>query len=385
MAREYRLISADSHINWSPTFWDDYIPAAFRDSAWVQRRAQVNEAALSNVRMSLAHMAGRPHEDYLDPDLDEPADPSAYEPHARLRAMDADGVDAEVLIAAPASLPTASDTSVAEQRAVAEAYNNFISEFCSVDPERLLGTATILFHNMDVALEEMRRAARLPGIRAFIFDAYPRIPYWDERYEAFWQVAEDCGLPVHLHIGAPRSDVFGVSELTTEQLSRAYTVAHQMFPRDEESNVGKKAASVAMAPIGLMEPMSILLFSGVLDRHPSVKFIFTEAGASWLIYFRQWCDQIFRKHRYWSGLSLSDCPSAFIDRQVINTFIEDTPAIELRHAVGVGNMMWSTDFPHADSTWPHSRDYVERAFVGVPPEERHQIVAGNAISVYGLR
>jgi predicted TIM-barrel fold metal-dependent hydrolase len=69
---------------------------------------------------------------------------------------------------------------------------------------------------------------------------------------------------------------------------------------------------------------------------------------------------------------------------VLNTFIHEDAAIRLRHEVGMGNMMWSTDYPHSDSTWPHSWKYIEDAFVGVPDDEKFQLLAGNAISLYHL-
>ncbi len=141
---------------------------------------------------------------------------------------------------------------------------------------------------------------------------------------------------------------------------------------------------ISLSPSGLKETMAILIYSGVLECYPNLRFVFTEAGASWLIYFKERMDTVFKRHRHWTKSPLREPPSFYVDRQCVNTFIEDTAAIRLRHEVGLKNMMWSTDYPHSDSTWPHSWKYIEEAFEGVPEDERHQIMAGTAVELYGL-
>ena len=221
------------------------------------------------------------------------------------------------------------------------------------------------FQNPELALKEMKRASRLPGIRAFLFDAFPAVNYWDEMYEPFWKIADDLGYPIHFHIGAPRSNAFTMGSLAPNQQGTAMSF-------------------ISLSPLGLSETLAIILFSGVMERHPNIKFVFTEAGVSWLIYYRDRADDTFRKHRFWTKSELKEKPSFYIDRQVLNTFIHEDAAIRLRHEVGMGNMMWSTDYPHSDSTWPHSWKYIEDAFVGVPDDEKFQLLASNAISLYHL-
>ena len=130
--------------------------------------------------------------------------------------------------------------------------------------------------------------------------------------------------------------------------------------------------------------LAILIFSGVLHRYPNLRFVFTEAGASWLIYFKERMDIVYKRHRYWTKSELPEPPSFYVDRNCANSFIEDTAAIRLRPAVGLTSLVWSTDYPHSDSTWPHSWKYIDEAFVDVPEDERRQILAGNAVELYGL-
>ena len=362
---QYQLISADSHLSLPPGFFQRYLPAPHRDHSWVKAVEGMQKKALKMAGMGLAHMAGRRFEDYQAKDISEDdIRPGAFDPAARLADMDADGVDAEVLISGGAA-PTGEDITEEFQRVVIQSYNDFLSEFCSTHPARLIGPATVPFQNLDLALQEMKRAARLPGIRAFLFEAYPQLPYWDDAYEPFWQVADELGYPIHIHIATPRSNVLSMSSLAPNKQGTAMSF-------------------ISLSPMGLSETLAILIFAGIPQRYPNLRFVFTEAGASWLAYFKERMDLVYKRHRYWTKSPLEEPPSYYVDRQCLNTFIEDTPAIRLRHEVGLGNMMWSTDYPHSDSTWPHSWKYIEEAFAGVPEAERHQLLAQNAIDLYGL-
>ena len=364
-AMDYKLVSADSHLSLPPGFFQRYLPAAYRDHDWVKTVEGMQKKALKMAGMGLAHMAGRRFEDYQAKDISEDdIRPGAFDPDARLADMDSDGVDAEVLISGGAA-PTGEGVSKDFQRAVIQAYNDFLSEFCSTNPARLVGPATVPFQNMELALKEMKRAARLPGIRAFLFDGYPQLPYWDDAYDPFWEAANDLGYPIHIHIATPRSNVLSMSSLAPNKQGTAMSF-------------------ISLAPMGLSETLAIIVFAGIPQRYPNIRFVFTEAGASWLPYFKERMDLVYKRHRYWTQSPLTEPPSFYVDRQCVNTFIEDTAAIRLRHEVGLGNLMWSTDYPHSDSTWPHSWKYIEEAFADVPDAERQQILAGNAVDLYGL-
>ena len=365
MTRDYKLVSSGSHLSLPPQFFRNYLPEQHRDHQWVQMIEGMQKQALKMAGMGLAHMAGRSFEDYKGTNIEESdIRPGEYDPDARLADMDLDGVDGEVLIAL-AGAPTGEGVDEDFQRAVIESYNNFMSEFCSTALDRLIGPAVVPFENPELGLAEMKRAAKLPGMRAFQISAFPTVPFWDEMYEPFWQVADDLGWPIHLHIATPRSATFSMESLS---------------PNEK----GTAPAFIALSPLGLSEPLSILVFSGVMQRYPNIKFVFTESGASWLPYLKERMDITYKKHRYWTHSSLQEPPSVFVNRQVLMTFIEDDTAVRIRHEVGLGNLMWSTDYPHSDSTWPHSWKYIDEAFAEVPPDERHQLVAGNAIEIYHL-
>jgi predicted TIM-barrel fold metal-dependent hydrolase len=167
---EYRLISADSHLSLPPGFFRRYLSSQYHGHQWVLGIEGMRKDALKQAGMGLAHMAGRRVEDYQEKDITEDdIRPGAFEPTARLADMDLDGVDAEVLISGGAT-PTGDDVDVALQRAVIQSYNNFLSDFCSHAPERLIGPATVPLQNLELALDEMKRAAGDSGL------PYGRLP-----------------------------------------------------------------------------------------------------------------------------------------------------------------------------------------------------------------
>ena len=183
--RDYQLVSAPAHLGLPPGFFQRYLPENYRDHDWVRMVEAGTKQSLKMAGMGLGHMAGKRYEDFKEKDITEgDIRVGEFEPTARLKDMDLDGVDAEVLISGGA-VPAGEGIDVDFQRAVIQSYNNFLSEFCQADLERLIGPATVPLGNQELALEEMKRASKLPGIRAFLFDAFPAVNYWDEMYEPF--------------------------------------------------------------------------------------------------------------------------------------------------------------------------------------------------------
>jgi len=118
----------------------------------------------------------------------------------------------------------------------------------------------------------------------------------------------------------------------------------------------------------------VLIFSGVLERFPHLKFVSAENEVGWLPFFLQKLDQAQEEYRYLYPTPLKLTPSEYFRRQIFATFIDDR--------VGVASR--SSDYPHTVSTWPHSREVVERDFKGVPENEKRQIVRENAARLYNL-
>lgn len=116
-----------------------------------------------------------------------------------------------------------------------------------------------------------------------------------------------------------------------------------------------------------------------------MRFISVEAGAGWLPYFLEQMDDRYFRNRTWAKVELEMLPSAYFRRNWLLTFVTDFYGVRNRHAVGINNMMWSTDYPHHICDWPYSRKLASQMFAGVPENERHQICAGNAAALYKLQ
>ncbi len=372
MARAYRIISADSHVNPSPAVYAERLPAQYRDRAPQMLRRGDEELSLFEGREErfemLASVAGMRYEDYRVAGTSyQEGRAGGYDPIARLADMDQDGVDADVLFGSGSGGGVRLKTDDRPFRfALMQAYNDWIAEFCRAAPDRLIGIAEVPHWDGGLAVAEARRARKL-GLRGVAIPAIPALdgpgsdpsdrPYTDRIYEPLWAALEELEMPAHMHLGG---------RPLTRGLDR------NMFIR------------LTCNKAVMAEPIASLIFSGALERHPRLEVVSVESGVGWMAFIVPWMDNVFERHRHWTGLKLKERPSLYFQRQVRGTFIEDPVGVRERHTIGLGVIMWSNDYPHSDSTWPHSRKAIDEHFAGVPEAERHQIVAGNAAALYGL-
>jgi predicted TIM-barrel fold metal-dependent hydrolase len=143
-------------------------------------------------------------------------------------------------------------------------------------------------------------------------------------------------------------------------------------------------ADMVMSKLTMAEPIAIFVLGGVFMRHPQLKFVSVESGVGWLAFAANYMDKVWNKHRYWTQSTLKEPPSVYVDRQVYGTFIEDPAGLATRNLPGGRNIMWSTDYPHSESTWPNSVGTIERLFKDVPAEDTYRIVCGTAKELYGI-
>lgn len=367
MTQRYRVISADSHVNPLPTMWAERLPSRFRDRApRVERRegAEVVVFEGKEQRFSaLSASAGTQNEKKVASSFEE-GRKGGWDAVARIDDQDLDGVDAEVLFGGTTSFRT-DDPEL--RFALIQAYNDWLGDFVETAPDRLIGVAEIPVWDLDFATAEARRA-REKGMRGVMIPGIPTIqsafsistpsrPYIDSWYEPLWDVLEDLEMPVHMHLGA-RPLTAG---LETDMMI--------------QSTVNKSMMS---------EPIASFIFSGVLQQHPKLHVVSVESGVGWMSFLVEWMDHVFERHRVHTPSPLRESPSSFFRRQVHGTFIEDQAGIRERHNIGMNCIMWSNDYPHSNSLWPHSQELIEKHFQGVPEEEKAQIVCGNAVALYGL-
>jgi predicted TIM-barrel fold metal-dependent hydrolase len=369
MANE-RIVSADSHVNPPKDLWTKAASGTLKDRApRVESTPQgdfwIVDSQISGA-IGLDASAGRKPEEFKAYGLTyKDMRPGSYNPKARLADMDIDGVDAEVLYFGGPVTQLATDPGL--RMFVVRTYNDWMAELSKAAPGRLVGLAHIPLLHLDEAMDELRRVAKL-GLRGFHVDPFPDErggkPLWDPAYEPFWSLVEETGLPISFHIVGPRKQ--NVAEVF------------------QNPTPGVKETFVAIAPISIVEVVSTLVFTGILARHPKLHFVLVECGIGWIPYFVERMDQTFEKHRFWTKSILTEKPSTYWYRQGHATFIRDLAGVAARQRAGLHNIMWSTDYPHSDSTWPKSREALEEHFRDVPPEERALITGGNATALYHL-
>ena len=130
-----------------------------------------------------------------------------------------------------------------------------------------------------------------------------------------------------------------------------------------------------------------IIFSGVFERYPRLKVGAIEFEVAWAPYFMRRMDNTYEERP--SGLKgyrfkEGSLPSDFFRSNVFISFQEDDLGIQLRHYVGVDNLLWASDYPHAESTFPKSREIVDKILAGIPEDEQRKIAGENAAKLYGF-
>ncbi len=369
---QYNVVSSDDHVQEPGDLWTKRAPAKLRDRVPVLKRTEQGDCwfiegkMFGNLGMSV--QAGHKFEEYKATKVFwEEARKGCWDPVERLKDMDIDGVDAQVLYPNLGIGPLFLLDDFELQYACLRAYNDFLSEFCSTDPKRLIGIALIPTDDVKTGIDELKRCAKLTGMRGAMLPTYPRgEPLNSSTYEPLWQTAEELGMPMHIHLR-----------------TGARNVAAGLFGASGEL-LGEKCVTLNMASLANYEALSRIVFGGVLERHPKLKFVSVEGNIGWLGYWIEKSDRTYRRHRHWTQLNLPNPPSYYYFRQIYSTFIEDKVGVMIRKVIGVDNLMWSSDYPHTDTTWPDSKKYIEESFAGVTGEDRYKILAGNAVKLYGL-
>ena len=247
--------------------------------------------------------------------------------------------------------------------AIFRAYNDWLAEFCSADPTRLKGIAMINLDDVRDGIAELERAATL-GLSGAMIAEYPLEDrrYDQPEYEPFWAAAQALDMPLSLHTATRRQGkIRGAGAPTLRDASSRAT----------------KAFSPATS-------LCDMIFSGVFERHPALKLAIVEFELAWAPHLLSTMDYTYRErheealYRFKDGM----VPSDFFHRNVFLSFQEDAIGIRLRDVIGVGNMMWGSDYPHSESTFPQSRKILAEILAGVPEDEQAQIVGGTTARVY---
>jgi predicted TIM-barrel fold metal-dependent hydrolase len=376
----FKPFSGDSHLEIPPDAWTHHVEAKFRDRA--PRRIRLPEGGDAVVGENnpivyggTGHYSGHSPEDF------DPMTPDDYDeivggggPGQRLREQDADGVAGELLFPASSTWKVARAITNDEAfSAVVRGYNDFLAaEYCAMAPGRLVGVGLLPHRGINGDLAELEHCKRI-GLKTVVLGRYPggkRYPTPDD--DRFFAAALDLEMPVTIH-----TSLGGVRV---------------------EMNYPKRPPQADVPPDDLLLRMyrhgnhhcgaleaTQMVIDGLFDRFPGLRIYWAENNIGWLPFYFEQMDLEWQRNHFWAerlyGVKkLERRPSEYIKEHAIWGFFDDPIGVKLRSEIGVDHIVWGSDFPHVVTTWPNSREILDRETAGVPEEEKRKMLHDNIVA-----
>ena len=370
----YRIISSDSHVMEPPDLWTSRAEPRFMDRAprivrmedgddyWVCDDKQL-------ISVGIGAQAGRRFEEpekLTLADKQENVRPGGYIPEEHVKDLDIDGIDVSILYPSVGLILFAQVRDSELLTSLFRTYNDWLADFCSAFPKRLKGIAMVNIDDVQDGIKELERCANL-GFAGAMITVYPTEDrsYNSLEYEPLWAAAQDLEMPLSLHIGTNRP---GPGQDMQELLS-----VTPSFATNQDHWVRMS--------IGHM------IFIGVFERYPKLQAGSIELDLSWIPHFVDKIDYSytnraieFAPYRFKEDM----LPSDYFYRNVFSSFQEDALGVKLRDLIGVNSLLWGSDYPHFESTFPRSQQIIEEILVDCTDEEKAKIVGGNAARIYHL-
>ena len=361
-----KIISADSHVIEPPNLWLDYIEPEFKSRAPHCERENDKDVfkcdgGVSLIQVGAVSAAGRPVDEVSNlGNYESDAPKGAYDSSARVGEIATDGVEAEVLYPSIA-LRMFAIADVPYQLACFRAYNSWMADFMKPYPDTFKGIGLIPIDDIEAAVGELHRCKEigLAGVSVAV-STDPETTYDKPHFDPLWAAAEAAGMPISLHILTERRR----AAQTTDSVARLANGATECF--------------------AIQDALARMIFGGVFHRYPGLRIVSAENDIGWAAYFTERIDYLFDRRRPFHTFVIprDTLPSEYMKRNAYLTFMRDRSGILSRAITGVDNLMWSTDYPHLDSTWPKSRQMIDRLVGDIPEDEAHKIIAGNAARLY---
>jgi uncharacterized protein len=355
---QQRLISADSHVTITMESFLANLPKKFHpDVEDIVAQAQAAAAAMNMPN-------NRAHRDW--PAQNRPGD---HVQEDRIKDQEIDGVSAEVLYSQSAfgfDGGTFYRLKSTEARvACFQSYNDTLAEWIEYAPDRLLPVGVIPVLDPKEGVAEVERLVA-KGFKALTVPTYPKsydlAPYWEDEYRPLWQAFAANRIPLSLHTNASPG-------LTGIQMSDP-TPAKGIFQ--------------SLPPIVMAELISTWILGGMVPDNPDLHIVLVESGIGWIPYYLERLDTMSRRHNWGGRGMIKEKPSTFWQRQFHATFEDDLAGMRMIDLLGVHTLMWASDYPHPDSTWPESQEIVTKHFDGLPDDQKQAIVWKNAADLYDL-
>jgi len=376
------VISSDCHAGLPPEKYRDYLDPQYRDAFDVALPIQIEQTTQA-AKMFLVEDINVEWRKGVEEGLT-----GAWDHEQRNKILDADGIAGEIIFpdgitemnmppfGAGLSLPT--ENIVPElQWAGARSHNRWLAELCQMAPERRAGVAIVpALWDVDEAAREVRWA-RENGLRGIMLPPmWGKLdPYHHPKYDPLWSVCQELEMVIHFHSGpAPISDYFGTMPP----------------PEGAAPHPGSMGIYITEVAWWMARPLTFMIWGGVFERYPALKVTLTEGTSIWVPEYLMLMDQRYSETHYSAKLGdyrshLSRKPSEYFHRNVfLGTSCMPRREAELRHEIGVANIMWGSDYPHPEGTWPTTREQMIETFAGLPEDEVAAMVGGNAADLYGF-
>jgi len=359
------VISADSHITEPPGTYVDRCDKSFRDRAPHMVRDEklgdmfVVEGMSRPLLMGLVAAAGKSAEQLATGGVKfEDMHRGGWDPDARLGDQDRDGVAAEIIYPTVGML-LCNHKDFDYKKACFDAYNLWITEYCSAHPKRLIGVGQTAMRSVEEGIEDLRKIKEL-GLKGVMMPGNPAVADYDDKaYDPFYEAAVDLGLPLSFHILTSRNDNFQTR--------------------------GPRLNGFLSIIRGCQDIIGTFILGGVFERHPKLKVVCVEADAGWVPHYMYRMDHAFERHRYWlTAGTLSKMPSEYFRENVYTTFQDDWVAFQVKDLCNIRRLMWANDFPHSDSTWPWSQEILAKQAAKLTEQERNLILHDNVAELYHL-
>jgi predicted TIM-barrel fold metal-dependent hydrolase len=365
--KQILMISADCHAGPEQAVYRDYLASDIHAEydVWVSEALALRAArkSLFEDKFFKKHAAGA---------AKGGGTTGAWDPELRIRQLEDDGTVAEVIYPdsiVAGGVPFGAGISMNANkidprltRAGARAHNRWLKDLCDAHPGRRAGIAVIPIDDIELAVEEIhwaRNAFRQGGVMlpAGVGD----LPmYFDPRYEPIWAACAELGLPLSFHTGSGPPDYGQFSFSPMLYVSEAPWFAHR--------------------------PLTFLMWSGVFERHPELTVVMAEQGSAWIIAtLNTWDNQVANPMLKHLAPDLTLKPSEYFARQIfIAASMLSPQECGVRHKIGVDKLMWGSDYPHPEGTWPNTKKRIHETFADVPEEEVRAMLGETAAKVYGF-
>lgn len=379
--KNYIVVSSDCHAGLRPEEYRSYLDPKYRETFDIALPIQIEQTRVAAKRFLVDDI----NEEWRAGN--ERGITGAWDHDARNEVLDGDGIAAEVIypdgitemnappFGAGISLPTAG-VDAELQWAGARAHNRWLAEFVAKQPDRRVGVAILpALWDVDESIREVRWAKE-NGLKGLMLPAQwgDLAPYHHPKYHPLWEAIQDQEMVMHFHSGpAPTSDYFG-----------------DLMDPDAENLPGAVGIYVSEVCWFAARPLTFLIWGGAFELFPRLKVGITEGTVVWAPPYLELLDHRYAQTResqklgdYTSHLSMS--PSEYFNRNVMlgASCLSRHEAL-MRDQIGVGNLMWGSDYPHPEGTWPITRQQMHTSLEGLPTKDIEAILGGNAIRFYDL-